>query len=268
MRGRTPIRAALVVAVAGVLVGAGAEAAPSHQITGTPGDDVLIGTPDRDSISGLGGADVLRGRGSKDFLLGNAGDDDLWGDAGSDLVVGGAGDDELHGGDGADDLSDGERSATVGTDLMYGGFGPDNLRSIEGPDRLYGEGQNDELITFSPNVIAVGGPGDDWVRAFYDEESSAHGSTLRGATGTDLVQTYVSDTALWGGDGNDTLQAFVTSGVRIIAGRGDDYVESNYGPADTTRVNEVACGPGRDTVRVGLHDTVAPDCEVVLHFPN
>ena len=268
MRGRTPVRAVLVVAVTLVLAGAGAEAAASNQITGTPGNDVLIGTPERDSISGLGGADVLRGRGSKDFLLGNAGDDDLWGDAGSDLIVGDAGDDELRGGDGADNLSDGERSATVGTDLMYGGFGPDNLRSIEGPDRLYGEGQNDGLITFSPNVIAVGGPGDDWVRAFYDEESSANGSTLRGAAGADLVETYVDDAALWGGDGNDTLHAFLTSGVRIVAGPGDDHVESNDGSVSRTRVNTIECGPGRDTVRVGLHDTVAPDCEVVVRPPS
>ena len=114
----------------------------------------------------------------------------------------------------------------------------------------------------------MGGPGDDWVRAFYDEESSANGSTLRGAAGADLVETYVDDAALWGGDGNDTLHAFHTSGVRIVAGPGDDHVESNDGSVSRTRVNTIECGPGRDTVRVGLHDTVAPDCEVVVRPPS
>lgn len=267
MRDRTRVGAPLVVAVTLMLLGAGAQAALPNQIVGTAGNDVLTGTPERDSMQGLGGADVMRGLGSNDFVNGDAGDDDLWGGSGSDTVSGGAGDDELYGGDGPDRMNDGPRTAH-GTDVAYGGNGPDVLSAWQGPDRMYGEGQNDELITFSPNVIANGGPGDDVLRAFYDEESSATGSTLRGVAGADELLTWVDDTALWGGDGNDTLKADVTGGVRLIAGAGDDYVESNYGIESTTRVNDVDCGPGRDTARVGLHDTVAPDCEVVLHFPN
>jgi hypothetical protein len=124
------------------------------------------------------------------------------------------------------------------------------------------------LFFESPDVVAIGGYGADWLRAFYDEASSATGSTLRGAAGGDLLETYVSDTALWGGTGNDTLAAFVTNDVRINGGPGDDNIESNYGLDSTTLRNSVTCGAGFDTARVSVQDTVSADCEVVLHFPE
>src|SRR5215212_4217130 len=203
-----------------------------------------------------------------DHLSGGPGDDELWGDTGRDLMRGDAGDDILHGGVGPDLLDDGERGETVGADRLYGGYGPDFLGSSEGPDRLYGGGQDDKLFFESPDVVAIGGSGADWLRAFYDEASSATGSTLRGAAGADLLETYVSDTALWGGKGNDTLAAFVTNEVRINGGPGDDNIESNYGLDSTTLRNSVTCGAGFDTARVSVQDTVSADCEVVLHFPE
>jgi Ca2+-binding RTX toxin-like protein len=120
----------------------------------------------------------------------------------------------------------------------------------------------------SPGVIADGGYGEDSLRAFYNEVSAATGSTLRGAAGHDELDTYVSDTELWGGRGNDRLIAQVTHDVLLVGGAGDDYVESNYGIDSAAKTNRVLCGPGKDTARVSVNDDVAADCEVVLYFPD
>src|SRR5215217_5365432 len=257
MRGYSRVQTSLLVALTVVATGVSAAAAPATLIEGTDGDDVLIGTPEREVMYGLGGADVLQARGGPDHLSGGPGDDQLWGGAGRDLMRGDAGDDVLRGGVGPDLLDDGERGETVGTDRLYGGYGPDFLGSSEGPDQLYGGGQNDKLFFVSPNVVANGGPGDDWLWAFYDEESSADGSTLVGGAGADLLQTHVSSTELRGGRGNDTLNAFVVSGARLVGGPGDDYLESTN---STLGVNDIVCGPGHDTVFVSSDDNVAADC--------
>lgn len=71
-------------------------------ITGTPGNDVLVGTTGNDKIKGRGGDDTITGLGGKDTLLGGAGNDIIDGGAGSDILKGGAGDDTLTGGLGKD----------------------------------------------------------------------------------------------------------------------------------------------------------------------
>lgn len=269
MRLSAKARTSLVLSVAAVVTGvSAASAAPSNVIDGTAGDDVLTGTPEADSIDGFAGADVLRGLGSRDFLDGGTGDDELVGGAGRDIIWGAAGDDVQRGGAGPDHITDGESVATAGTDRLYGGYGPDFLGSSAGPDRLFGEGQNDKIFFESPGVVADGGFGDDWLRAFYDEESSATGSTLLGAGGADLLETWVNDTTLSGGSGNDTLHAFVTYDARLFGGAGDDQIESNYGLDNPLQVNHVACGPGNDTALVSVNDDVAADCEVVLTLPS
>src|SRR5437762_2937154 len=44
------------------------------QITGTPGNDVLVGTPANDSINGLAGDDVVVGLQGEDCLFGGDGE--------------------------------------------------------------------------------------------------------------------------------------------------------------------------------------------------
>ena len=268
MSGRRKVRSPAAVALAALLLGVSATGAVAAVIEGTNGNDVLTGTPDADVLRGLAGADVVHGLGGRDLLSGHEGNDELYGDAGRDFVWGYAGNDVQRGGGGPDQLTDAEGLTSAGADRLYGGPGPDYLGSVAGPDRLYGGGQDDELHTESPDVVADGGPGDDVLRAFYDENRSATGSVLRGADGDDTLTTWVSDTELWGGDGADALTVEVSRDVLVAAGPGNDTVMSNYGIDVPTMVNHVDCGPGNDVARVGSRDTVSSNCETVLLFPS
>lgn len=71
-------------------------------LTGTPGDDVLIGRGGRDDVDGRGGNDLLLGGGGADLLRGSNGRDTLIGEGGRDTLIGGRGDDLLFGGGGRD----------------------------------------------------------------------------------------------------------------------------------------------------------------------
>ncbi|MDG9701574.1 calcium-binding protein [Streptomyces sp. DH37] len=100
------------------------------------------------------------------------------------------------------------------------------------PDRIdvfLGDG-DDEIVTSDPGVAAVhGGPGDDELHAH-----TAH--TVRGGAGNDMVMGAV---VLDGGDGMDHLMGD-DSGQRLWGGRGDDMIEA-YGGDDI-----VYAGPGND----------------------
>ena len=63
------------------------------QITGTPGNDLLLGTTGNDTIDGLEGDDKLFGGASEDTLNGGDGGDLLDGGEGRDIMSGGAGND-------------------------------------------------------------------------------------------------------------------------------------------------------------------------------
>ncbi len=82
-------------------------AAVAKDITGTPGDDMLVGTPEADRIEGLGGHDEILGFAGDDELLGGDGDDELFGGEGNDTLDGGDGNDLLDGRAGGDTLTGG-----------------------------------------------------------------------------------------------------------------------------------------------------------------
>ncbi|MFE7133388.1 calcium-binding protein [Streptomyces sp. NPDC057638] len=100
------------------------------------------------------------------------------------------------------------------------------------PDRIdifLGDG-DDTIATSDPGVATVrGGPGDDTLHAH-----TAH--TVRGDAGDDMVMGLA---VLDGGDGKDHLMGD-DSGQRLWGGRGDDMIEA-YGGADI-----VYAGPGND----------------------
>jgi hypothetical protein len=74
----------------------------NHNVSGTPGADVIYGTDINESIRGLVGADSICGRGAKDKLIGGDGRDRIFGGLGNDILTGGSNGDLLDGGPGKD----------------------------------------------------------------------------------------------------------------------------------------------------------------------
>jgi hypothetical protein len=108
-------------------------------------------------------------------------------------------------------------------DRLVGTANPDRIDGLGGADRIDGGGGSDVLR---------GGAGDD---------------RLRGGGGNDLLVGGAGADRLVGGAGRDRLEG----------GPGDDALDAVDGVRD-----ELACGPGIDTVVVDRLDRVGPDCEV------
>ena len=108
-------------------------------------------------------------------------------------------------------------------DRLVGTANPDRIDGLGGRDRIDGGGGSDVLR---------GGAGDD---------------RLRGGGGNDLLVGGAGADRLVGGAGRD----------RLKGGAGDDALDAVDGVRD-----ELACGPGIDTVVVDRLDRVGPDCEV------
>ncbi|MEU3413823.1 MULTISPECIES: calcium-binding protein [unclassified Streptomyces] len=117
------------------------------------------------------------------------------------------------------------------------------------PDRIdvFLGDRDDTIVTSDPAVATVrGGPGDDELHAH-----TAH--TVRGDAGDDMV---MGRAVLDGGDGMDHLMGD-DEGQRLWGGRGDDMIEA-YGGADTVYAgpgdDHAMGGDGRDTVLGGPGD--------------
>lgn len=122
----------------GATFNAGGGGGSACDITGTPGNDILVGTAADEVICGLGGNDVIRGGGGDDIGKGGAGNDTIYGGGGSDTLNGGAGNDQLYGQSGADTLIGGK-----GNDQLSGGASPDVLSGGRGSDFGNGGGGSD-----------------------------------------------------------------------------------------------------------------------------
>jgi len=148
-------------------------------ITGTPGDDIIVGTADADNIDGGAGKDringgdgddVAHGGEGNDYVYGDGGNDKLFGDAGNDTLVGHSGNDEMHGGAGNDGFFGGGNDdlmlGEAGTDTMFGDGGNDTMNGGADNDRLFGGSGNDTLIyTIGEGVDElVGNRGSDTLR--------------------------------------------------------------------------------------------------------
>jgi Ca2+-binding RTX toxin-like protein len=118
--------------------GGGGGGGGACDITGTPGDDVLVGTTADETICGLGGNDLIRGGGGDDVLDGGTGNDRLYGQAGDDELRGGQGNDLLNGG-----ANDDTALGGAGRDTLIGGGGADTLRGGAGRDVANGGAGSD-----------------------------------------------------------------------------------------------------------------------------
>ncbi len=143
-------------------------------------------------VSGTNNSDTINGTAASDHIEGLDGDDKLYGHGGNDTLVGGDGRDVLRGGE--------------GDDLLQGGNGDEYLIGDAGADTL------------------DGGDGYDW--ADYSWETV--GVSINLATGIHSGGAAEGDVLLnierlYGGSGNDTLQANDTT-TAIRGGAGDDLI--------------------------------------------
>lgn len=181
-------------------------------VTGTPGDDILLGSECADRITGLGGDDVIDARGGHDIVV--TGD-------GADHIVGGAGNDQI--------------DAGAGNDIVFGGAGNDVIRGGAGHDRLYG-GDGDDII--------YGGAGDDVIAG------EAGNDVIDASTGDDIVDGGSGDNIIDSGAGNDVVTAGDGNNI-VFAGYGNDHVRLGAGN-DVVHAGEgndqVKAGAGADRV--------------------
>lgn len=184
------------------------------------------------TLSGFSGDDQLTTTVGNDVIHGNDGNDTINGAGGDDTLIGGAGDDSLIGGSGDDTflLTD----AGDGHDSFFGGLGNDQIRLDSGAPLLL-----DWMVVTAASGVEV---------------LDFNGVTLGGTLGDDLfdltgISTYLGDSALDLGEGNDVFRGGAAADT-VSGGGGDDDLTGNAGN-DT-----LAGGAGNDTLRGGDGDDV------------
>lgn len=120
------------------IVGTAGDDQGQDQISGTPGDDVIVSKS---------GDDVIAGGQGDDTICARAGDDRASGGAGDDTILGGRGDDTVFGGDGEDKLRGGK-----GDDELFGGRGRDDIRGGKNTDACDGGPDSDRIKSCEDSV--------------------------------------------------------------------------------------------------------------------
>jgi Ca2+-binding RTX toxin-like protein len=145
------------------------------------------------------------------------------------------------GGAGRDQIAAGLGAGTVSLD---GGAGKDLLvPDAFAQSNATGGSGNDALVAIDGlRVTLDGGSGSDVLVA----PATRHTVTLTGGTGNDLFYGHAGAVTVNGGSGFDVID--VRGGV-------------------DTDADTVTCGSGLDVVWADSGDTVARDCEIVLHRP-
>ncbi|MDM8166148.1 calcium-binding protein [Roseovarius sp.] len=207
--------------------------APTLDLEGTDGPDMLRGDWGSDTIVGGHGNDTLEGQDGADSLIGGRGDDSIMGMGGSDNLRGGRGRDRLFGGE--------------GDDTIQGGSDDDRLVGHSGNDRMYGQGDNDTLSGSQGNDTLHGDLGDDRLDGGADDDRLDGGDgadTLLGSSGNDTMDGGEFHDAIHGGTGNDVA----------LGDRGHDTIHGDEG-------NDTLLGdPGNDHLYGGAgHDHLAGD---------
>lgn len=258
---------------------------------GDEGDDALRGGIGNDRVGGGLGQDRLDGSSGQDTLDGGDDNDEVVGGPGPDMLRGGPGDDSIRAADDSldtvecgpgndtvyveDDAPDRDRlldcelvirtppelandtelhsiiRGTDGEDVLEGTGGSDSIFGRPGIDRLFGRGGDDYVDGEDGDDELSGGPGNDII-------AGRNGADLiHGDGGDDRITGDRGSDRIFGGPGNDEIFGNLDSDV-LDGGAGDDRINVVAGGIDI-----VTCGPGKDTVFVGVGDVVSPDCEDV-----
>ena len=126
------------------------------------------------------------------------------------------------------------------------GLGPDTIFALGGGDLIttstlggsliFGQGDNDTLISVGPNDTLVGGPDEDSlvgqrerVLMFGDAGNDtiiaqSRNPTLFGGLGDDLLQGTVDGNLMFGNEGSDTLLGGGIGRDSFYGGKGNDYI--------------------------------------------
>lgn len=252
----------------------------TDELDGGAGDDLLIGGADDDALFGRDGNDELQGNTGNDRLSGDAGDDRIFGQDGHDDLFGGDGNDDLRGDDGDDHLDGGAGNDTLvgggGQDIylyeMGDGFDVITEAAGEGNRLVFGAGispsaiiaavgPNDSLIIRTGNgeqAVQISNFGAQDLTGSHPIDSfefadgtiltygqlAAAGLAISGGVGDDQLSGTTQGERMFGGGGNDAINAGAGDDV-LIGGVGNDALSGNEG------ADQVSGGTGDDMLRGG-----------------
>lgn len=168
-----------------------APAAPTCDVTGTPGDDNLAGTSANETICGLGGNDQIQGGGGDDVVLGGEGNDTLTSPSGSAT---------LNGGPGVDTASFAGSQNAIGASLTTGfatrlGTTPLQGAALVGVENVVGSSLDDTITGSSAVNSLTGGAGADTLLGLAgndrlnSRDNKARNDTVDGGAGKDRCTT-------------------------------------------------------------------------------
>lgn len=275
--------------------------AGNDTLTGADAEDALYGGGGNDRLIGQGGMDRLVGMNGNDRLFGGGGRDILFGGNGNDILEGGERDDTLVAGSGLDTLRGeaGDDTLTkAGTGKMspfatdrgptfaYGGEGNDSLFGFLGASELHGgTGQDRLAIDQAYGGVLYGGEGDDTLDAYALGTDPLTDAPITGALATSLFGGAGDDSlylggrgalqggtgeddltgwgTLWGGDGNDAIDAQRPSSegdidwgfALVYGGTGNDTIAAFGGAAEMhggDGFDRIAGGDEDDTIYGGV----------------
>jgi concanavalin A-like lectin/glucanase superfamily protein/hemolysin type calcium-binding protein len=127
-------------------------------------------------------------------------------------------------------------NGTDGEDLMIGSDQVDAISAFGADDTAFGNEGDDDISGGAEDDLLGGGPGRD---------------TINGGTGHDDLRGGIYGDTINGSWGQDTLT-------------GDGGPDTLIGYGDKDHVDTINCGSGNDTVRKGVGDRVASNCETVI----
>ncbi|MDJ0822060.1 MAG: Hint domain-containing protein [Paracoccaceae bacterium] len=290
-------------------------------VVGTGGPDSISTGDDADTIEAGGGDDTVEPGIDDDLVDLGAGNDSLFDIQGADTISGGQGDDTIIAG--IDTFSDyvGDDPAFApgtllndlgfvadpnqedGRDSVEGNRGADSISTGDDRDTIDGGGENDTLDGGIDDDMIMGGQGDDSLIGSHGSDTLDGGQgndTLDGSNlavleltddidvntenDRDLLQGFLGDDSLIGGDDDDTLMGgsgndFLDGGIdedslmggddddTLIGGQGEDTLNGGSG------VDSLDAGDGRDRIIVdsasdGTGDVVDGGSGGFVDIPN
>jgi hypothetical protein len=290
-------------------------------IVGTGGSDTISTGDDNDTITAGGGDDSVLPGIDDDLVDLGGGNDTLFDIQGADTIFGGAGDDSIIAGTNTFSDYEGDDPAFApgtplnglgftadpnqddGRDSVQGNLGDDYVETGDDADTIDGGGGNDTLDGGIDDDSIMGGQGDDLLIGSHGSDTLDGGQgndTLDGSNlaalelidavdvntenDRDLLQGFLGDDSLIGGDdddtlmggsGNDTLDGGIDEDL-LMGGGGDDVLIGGQGN-DTLNGgagdDSINGGSDRDVINVdsasdGIGDTVDGGSGGFVDVPN
>lgn len=196
------------------------------RIYGTSGNDDLMGTSSADTIIAYGGDDILDGGAGVDSLVGGAGNDWYVVDSASDIIV--------------ENANQGIDTVRVADGKIISVTLSANVENLEFHDGAGKNGTGNDLTNSIKgnayaNILTGGAYGND---------------SLFGYGGDDALNASIDSCYLDGGEGNDTLNSRIYSGV---GGAGNDVIYTGEGNdsiigGDGNDIYKFAEGDGGDII--------------------